>query len=715
MNQNKLHIFTKLATLTGEEVDLGKVSKEFNQSIQITEGDQIESLVQTAKKMHLTIVPAQLEFFRALWKATEDIPIVIWNNKTNDWELITKAGLLTVRVAEGESPEERVTIFHNNLQKRLGLKSRKDIIEVGIVQRSLPAASSSTYDNYGKVKPTVKKTGQKPKISPERRFIRMLLEDRKDIVTLMIFSIFSGVLYLTVPLAVDTVVSNLAYGAQSRPYIQALIILGQVVMGCLALQAIITGFQYYISDVIQRRIFARTTADIAYRLPRAQAQNFDNVHAPELVNRFLDVVTAQKNTAYFLLDGVNALMSTLVGMVLLSLYHPFLLVFVTILIIIIFFIIRFGGKGAVETSIIESKSKYKMLSWFEEIASYPIIFKGPGGYDLATNKANRLATDYVNARSLHFKYVIRQVTSLLLLSVLASVLLLLGGAWLVISQQITLGQLVASEIIMSGIIASLAKLGKKLETWYDTMAAMDKLGELWDLKMEDEGGSELKYPQKHQGCAIKASKLGFGFKGEPPLFQDISFDFQAGSKIAVLGSYGAGISAFLDLFFILRQPNSGYISVNSVDVRDWNIESYRQSVLLLRPNHILGTSIIDNLRLGRLDIGIDEINRALKKVGLLETLLNQPEGLKRKLNVGGAKMPKDQRISLLIARALVQRPSLLMIDELFDGLEESVFERLNSLIFDPNQPWTVLMSTRTPKCANLCDHIINLSPNSNDA
>jgi len=174
---------------------------------------------------------------------------------------------------------------------------------------------------------------------------------------------------------------------------------------------------------------------------------------------------------------------------------------------------------------------------------------------------------------------------------------------------------------------------------------------------------------------------------------------------------GSGVSALLDMFFDLRTPTSGYITINGTDLRDWKLSSLREHVLLLRPQLILGASVIDNLRLGHDDIGRDEIRHALQAVGLLNSILNHPDGLDRQLSIGGSKLPKNERVSLLIARAIVQRPKLLIIDELFDGVEDQIFESLSKVVFSPDRPWTVLYSTRRRDHTIYCDHIIELNKN----
>lgn len=544
---------------------------------------------------------------------------------------------------------------------------------------------------------------------PFRRFLKILKPESRDILTLVIFAMFSGVLYLALPLAVDRIVTNLAFGGQTKPYIQALLVLAKILAICLSLQGLVIAFQYYIAEVIQRRIFVRTASDLAYRLPRVCARAYDNVHGPELVNRFLDVVTVQKNTAFFLLEGINVVAASLIGMVLLALYHPLLLAFVGLLIILIISVTWLLGRGAVKTAILESRSKYDLMGWFEEIAAYPSMFKGSGGYELAFDRTNVLATQFVEARSKHFGNVFRQVSGLLILSIIASISLLILGTWLVLSQQITLGQLVASELIMSGIVIALIKLGKKLEAWYDTLAAVDKLGHLFDLETETTDGEEPAVTDLKRGMLVEVEELAFGYHPGVLLFENRSFQIQPGEHIAIYGPQGSGVSSLLDLLFAVRQPSGGHLSFDGLDSRSWQLESLRQSVQLLRRDEFIDGTIVENLRLGHPEITMDEIRIALDKAGIRKDLLKHPDGLNLRLRQGGAPLSTSQRICLLFARALVQKPRLLLVDELFDGLDPVTFQTLTDLVFAPELDWSVVIATRIQEVMTLCDRTVDLS------
>ncbi|HRH95729.1 MAG TPA: ATP-binding cassette domain-containing protein [Prosthecobacter sp.] len=658
--------------------------------------EPLSRLVSAAAEVYMKVTPVRQPLAEVAWHARNDMPVVIWGEKEQRWVVVTFAGWFRLRIADGDHPTHRVSLSRGELVHLLGLKSGNEVVEAGIVHPERPAHAMSVHADPGHHEP----------VSPERRFFRLLKAERQDIITLLIFSVFSGILYLAAPLAVDAVVSNLAFGGQSRPYVQAIVVLAIALFGALGLQAVVSGFQYYISDIIQRRIFVRTAADLAYRLPRVKAQSLDEVHAPELVNRFLDVVTAQKSTALLLLDGVNLIFGSLIGMLLLSLYHPLMLMFVVILLALIALSMWLLGKGAVTSSIAESRVKYDVVNWFEEIAAFPFAFKGPGGYQMAYERANHLATEYLARRAGHFRIVMRQIVALLVLSVTAAAVLLILGGWLVVSQQITLGQLVASELIMGTIVTAMAKMGKKLEAWYDAMAAMDKLGHIFDLEIEREDGEQ---PLAREGGAeVRACEISFGY--HEPLFAKKSFTVTPGSRAAIVGPHGSGASSLLDILFGLRQPSEGHVSIDGLDLRSWYLEALRESVMLLRRNEIVDGTIIENLRLGRVDVGLDEIREALERVGLLDVLLHRPEGLNLRLKVGGAPLSGNQRTRLLLARALVQRPRLLLIDELFDSLDDESFKLLETAILDPSLTWTVILATRDHDVTKRCDQVIELAP-----
>jgi len=316
------------------------------------------------------------------------------------------------------------------------------------------------------------------------RLLGLLQPERQDLTAIVVFAIFAGVLYLATPLAADALVNSLAFGANQGIYTQALIVLTLGLFGFLLLLGLIRGAQYFVTELIMRRLFVRLTADMAHRLPRVRMSALDQKLGPDLVNRFFDVVTVQKAASLLLLDGLNLVLGAFIGLLLLGVYHPFLLLFDLLLIAALSLVLFGFGRGAVRTSVAESYAKHDVASWLEQVAMFPYLFKSEGASRLAEAKANRLAETYLDARAKHYRIVLRQIGGLLGLQALASASLLGVGGFLVLDGQLTLGQLVAAELIVSAIVSNLASLGKHAELLYDALAAVDKIGYVVDLPID---------------------------------------------------------------------------------------------------------------------------------------------------------------------------------------------------------------------------------------
>lgn len=661
----------------------------------------MELFATAARELFMHADPEYMSLKDAVWRARRDTPVVLWSESARRWVVVTYAGWYRVRIADSENPLERRTVTREELAVMLGLASTSENVEMTVIDPEYHAKHIRDHDD------APCDHDDAPGMTPARRFFGFLRCERQDITTFLIYSIFAAILYLGSPLAVDAVVSGLAFGGQEQPYIQAIIVVAVALGACLILHGLVNAFLYYISEIIQRRIFVRTAADLAHRLPRVDTAALDDVHAPEMVNRFMDIATLQKCVATLLLEGVNLVFSTVFGMILLALYHPYLLLFVLVLSGAIVLVLRLLGTGGERTSIVESYKKYDLVNCFEEIAHFPLLFKGPGGKEFARQRANAIVTEYVNARAAHFRILMRQIIGLLGLQVLAGAGILIVGGYLVLHQQITLGQLVASELIMSGIVGSLGKLGKKLEAWYDAVAAADKVGHIVDLHAErSDGERPAKSADETRGIPLVVKDMTFAYHSGHTLFDHLNFSIGSGERVALVGEHGAGSSTLLDLIYGLRTPDSGFVTADDVDLRGWSLEAYRNDAMIIRGNEIVAGSVVENLRLGRTDIGSDEIREALEKVGLLGTLRMRPEGVNTHLNIGGAPLSGSQRTRLLLARALVQRPRLLLVDDILDTLDKKSVQEVLPAVFDEKLPWTLVVSTRDPAIAALCDRTV---------
>ncbi|MBM4244348.1 MAG: ATP-binding cassette domain-containing protein [Deltaproteobacteria bacterium] len=545
-----------------------------------------------------------------------------------------------------------------------------------------------------------------PAPAPYRRLIRLLRPDRADIGVMLVLSISNGILLLATPLAVDSLVNNIAFGGQEGAYVQALLILSITLLAFLTLLAVMRGAQHYVMEIIQRRLFVRVTADLAFRLPHTRLPALERTMGPELVNRFFEVVTVQKSSSMLLLEGVNLALSTFIGLLVLGFYHPFLLAFDLVLVAALAFVMVGMGRNAVRTSISESYAKHAVAGWLEQVALAPVLFKSQGAADLACQRADALARDYLNARRSHFRILLGQIIGLLALQAIASSALLTIGGVLVLRGELTLGQLVASELIVGAIVASVAKFGKYLGAWYDALAAVDKLGTLTDLPLERETGEP---PDPAPGpMEVRAEQISFTYDPARPVMRDVSFHFPAGAKVAVVSAAGSGASTLLDLLYGLRQASEGFLLVDGVDLRHWPPAALRRHVALVRGQEIVEGSIAENVRLARTDVTLGDVRAALDCVGLTQAVLDLPDGLDSRLSFGGRPLSSSQRLRLVVARAIAGKPRLLLLDESLDGLDVETVAEVERYLFDQVNPWTLVLVTRDPDLVRRCDQVVQL-------
>jgi ABC-type bacteriocin/lantibiotic exporter with double-glycine peptidase domain len=539
--------------------------------------------------------------------------------------------------------------------------------------------------------------------TPFRRLLHLLRPESRDLWMVVIYAIAVGVLSLAVPVTAMAVVNSTALAT----LVQQLVVLCLALLAALTLAAILHILQTIVVEYLQRRVFVRVAADLAYRLPRVDMRAFDRQHGPELVNRFFDVLTVQKAGATLLMDGITVGLQIAVGLTLLAFYHQLLLGFDLILIAGLLAIVFVLGRGAVASAIRESRSKYGVAGWMEEIARHPAAFKFNGGPRFAQDRVDALAQQYLQARQAHFHILLRQVAFSLGLQALASTALLGVGGYLVIAGQLTLGQLVAAEIVVALVVASFAKLGKHLESFYDLLAAMDKLGHLLDLPLERQDGAV--HHERSDGAVVRVRNVSFSYDGgKRPVLAQVNLDVSAGERVAIVGPNGAGKSTLVDLLFGLRNPTTGHIEIDGTDVREIRLESLRDHVAVVKGIEVFEGSIIDNVRTGRVELSLADVRRALRLVGLLEDVLDLPEGVLTRVYAGGLPLSLGQAERLMLARAIAGSPRLLVLDEVLDDMDQQVRHEVLPAVLGRDARWTLLVITHSQEVAKLCDRQVNL-------
>ncbi|MFO0613434.1 MAG: ABC transporter ATP-binding protein [Polyangiaceae bacterium] len=539
------------------------------------------------------------------------------------------------------------------------------------------------------------------KTPPFRRLVSLLRLERSDVWIGIIYGVGVGVVSLAAPIGVQSLVSTVAFGGLLQPVIvlTALVAIGLVTVAALR------AAQTWVVERIQQRVFTRVAVDLAHRLPRVDHVALAGRGNPELVNRFLEVTNLQKGVAMILVDGAGVALATLVGMVLLAFYHPVLLALDVLIAVSLLALLLVPGKAAVASAMKESKEKYAVTAWLEELLRHPVTFKSTSGAELAASRADDLVRAYLDARRKHFKSVFRQVLAALGIQVVASAAVLGVGGWLVIEGKLSLGQLVAAELVVTLVVAGIAKLGKYLETYYDLLAGVDKLGQLVDLPLEAPTGLALPPPSPRAHVSVREVDVEVD---SAQVLADVSFTLEAGARAVVRGETGSGKSALIDAIVGLRRPRRGRVEFDGVDARDLQIESLREQVALVRGTEIFAGTVFDNVRAGRSDVGLAEVLSALERVGVRDAVDRLPEGVHSPLSSAGVELSAGQACQLMVARAIASRPRLIVVDGALEALDPRTRGALLDLLFSPTEAWTLLVATNDPSVARRAQQVIQL-------
>jgi len=536
-----------------------------------------------------------------------------------------------------------------------------------------------------------------PHKRPMQRLAEALRFERSDIWIVVLFATAVGILSIVTPAAIEALVTTVSGGL-----LTPVILLAGVMCGFLVLSATLRAMQLYVVECLQRRFFVRTADAFADHFSRAEIAAFDGLNPTDIVNRFFEVASVQKSLATLLVDGIGVLMITTVGLAVLAFYHPYLLTFAVVMVVLVLMLFFVFGIGGVRTSIAESYAKFDVAAWLEELAKCPHTFRFGRGGEFAHQRADDLADAYVSARRRHFRVVWRQTLFALLLEAVAMTVLLGLGGWLVIERQLTLGQLVAGELIVALVLAAISKSGKYIETFYDLQASLDKLGVIEQLPLEREGGEILAAGDRPMRVVAELRARRPGQEAA----EMRRLEIQPGERLAIVGPSGSGKTWLLETLALLRVPAEGLLEFDGLDARSLDRPRTRLQLAYVGQTETFAGTVADNVRVGREELSAGDVRRALEMVGLADTVARLPDGVGTVLASDGLPLSANDISRLSIARAIAGRPRLLLINGMLDRLDLRNCPEVLDSLFDRSAPWTLVIVTARDDIQNRCDRTV---------
>jgi ABC-type bacteriocin/lantibiotic exporter with double-glycine peptidase domain len=421
----------------------------------------------------------------------------------------------------------------------------------------------------------------------------------------------------------------------------------------------------------KKDIFTRSAFEFAYRIPRIRMDALQNQYAPELMNRFFDTITIQKGVAKVLLEMTAAALSILFGLILLSFYHPFFIIFSVLIIVLGFLIGNYTFQRGLKSSMKESKYKYKVAFWLEEVARTNTTFRLSCDTSLPVRKTDTLVESYLDAREGHFKVLLRQYYLFIFFKILIAAGFLILGGILVFNQQMNIGQFVAAEIVILLLISSTEKLLLTLEIVYDLLTSIEKIGQVADLTLEKSDGRNIIVNEDQKGMAVSIHNLYFKYPDSSEnSLQDLNIDIKPNEKVTLTGSNGSGKATLLKLMTAFFEPQRGSIIYDNIPIKNYDITELRSSIAeCISEDRIFEGTLLENLTVGR-NIPQAKISEVLDNIGLTSFVNQLTQGYNTDIGPQGKRLPGSVTQKIILARNLLKEPRLMIIEDIFKNIEK---------------------------------------------
>ena len=542
-------------------------------------------------------------------------------------------------------------------------------------------------------------------MKPLQRFKNLILIDKQDIYQIFLYSIIAGLISLSLPLGIQSIINFIQAGKVSTSWIVLVfvVVIGVAIVGLLKIM------QFRITENLQQKIFVRSSFEFAYRFPKIKFNQLQDQYPPELANRFFDTLTVQKGVSKLLLDSSGAALQIIFGIILLSLYHPFFIFFGLLLLFLLYLIFKINFDIGLQTSLKESKYKYKIAHWLQEIARNHLSFKSNTTFNYSLHKNDKLVTEYLKQRESHFHILLKQFIQLTGFKIIITAGLLIIGGLLVINQQMNIGQFVAAEIIILSIITAVEKLFSGLELFYDVLTSLEKLGTVVDLELEEDTENAT-YTLDKQNITIELRNVTFQYpNAENETLKNVSLSIAPKQHTLIDGENGAGKTTLIRLLARILEPTSGSIFINNTNYKKFSSAVYRSKIGIVTSQEMpFEGTILENITCKNTGIKIETVFDLLDKLKLTEAIKALPKGLETPISSEGKQINASTVQKIVLARCIINQPELLFLENPLDKIDENDCREILDYLCQENQPWTLVVVSKNNYWEEICKQKIVL-------
>jgi ATP-binding cassette, subfamily B, bacterial len=530
---------------------------------------------------------------------------------------------------------------------------------------------------------------------------KLIMTDKRDVTSVYFFAIVGGLISLTLPLGIQTII-NFVMAATLSTSVVILIII--VIFGVF-LNGFVQVRQSQVIERIRQKLFTRYALEFSSKIPQINLQEMDNYYLPEVINRFFDIPALAKSIEKLLIEIPTSVIQILLGLILLSFYHPVFIAFGAFVLIVLIVIISITSPKGFETNMVSSDYKYKTAGWLQEVARGSKTFRYSKGSALHMQKSDELISEFLESRTAHFKILTTQYWSLIVFKILIVATMLIAGTWLLLNQQINVGQFIAADIVIILIITSVEKLIATMDNVYDSLTSIEKLSKIVDCKIEASGNLNFK---NNTGCFVQFNEVGFIYPDGSTGLKHADFMIASNQVLCVRGESGAGRSTILRLLTGAYTGFTGSILLNQIPIGNYNLKDLRANTgIMLNEQDIFRGTILENLTMGNTAISMEEITNLADKIGFTDFIINNKNGYDTMLDPTGKRLSQYVRQNIKLMRALLGKPTLLLLETPLEHLNyKQQFTMMEYLRLESNA--TVIIISNDKDLQELSDQVLVL-------
>ncbi|WP_294264030.1 ABC transporter ATP-binding protein [uncultured Chryseobacterium sp.] len=535
------------------------------------------------------------------------------------------------------------------------------------------------------------------------KLFKYITKEKKDVTNIYFYAILNGLVQLSVPLGIQSIVS-FVMGATMATSIYILIIfvvLGTWLVGYFRLKVM------QIIEKIQQKIFVEFSIAFAEKLPKVNLSSTRKYYLPELVNRFFDTQNLQKGISKILLEIPAAIIQIVFGIVLLSFYHPWFLSFGALVILCVVIIFNFTLESGIKSSLEESDKKYETASWIEDIAASVKTFKINSESETHLKGADERVLGYLDHRTSHFRVLVIQYKTIIAFKVIITLAMLAIGTYLLVNQKLNIGAFIATEIVVLSIMSAVEKLIVSLESYYDVIASLAKLTKVTEL--EEEKNGEIVPAQKEEGMEVEFKNVDFNFNNNIHILQDINFTIKENTLTVITGELGSGKSLLLNMMAGFYPPTAGSILINKIPLKNIDKDKLRMEMgVYLEDMRIIQGTVQDNILLGNENINTEEVLELSEKIGAENISSQFTSGFFTNISETDPEISFSSKKKILLLRAMAGNKKLLLLEDPIDGMNDTFKYKMLQYLEEIKHKTTIVIVSQNSEILHYADQHIHV-------